>query len=97
MDERVLASKAIKKELKAKYNINFSVTSSTSSGWYSSISVKWNDGPDINEIQNVLRKYIKSGFDGMTDSTIMLPEIVPGTPRVDHITCYRNDIQFPCC
>lgn len=58
---------AIKQELKEKYpGIKFSVTSETFS-MGNSVSVNWTDGPEYEEVNNIVSGYQYGHFNGMED------------------------------
>lgn len=64
---RIVATKNIRKELKALFpNTKFSITSDQYSGG-DSISVSWTDGPTVAEVETVSGKYSAGSFDGMED------------------------------
>jgi len=59
----VEAAKAIRKDLKAAYPaVKFSVTSD-----YTSVNVRWIDGPATKDVDILLGKYEMGHFDGMID------------------------------
>lgn len=64
----VMASRNIKRELKLKYpGVKFSVISDGFSNG-NSVSVRWTDGPTVEEVKKITSKYKMGHFDGMTDS-----------------------------
>lgn len=59
----VMAAKNIRIELKLAFpGVKFSVTSD-----YSSVNVRWTDGPTTNQVDAIVSKYKAGRFDGMTD------------------------------
>lgn len=63
-------AKKIRKELKKTFpEIKFSVRSSSYTGG-SSVSVNWEDGPMVKEVEKVTEKFSSSSFDGMQDMKV---------------------------
>lgn len=63
----VVAAKNIRLELKAAYPATkFSVTTKRFS-MGNSIDVRWTDGPTVEQVNKIARKYQYGEFDGMTD------------------------------
>jgi len=61
------AAAAIRAELKTTFTgVKFKVRSSSAS-MTSSVDVYWTDGPSTEKVNNVIGKYQKGSFDGMTD------------------------------
>lgn len=67
ISEWAQAAKAIRKELKLVFPaIKFSVESQSYS-MGNSVWVYWNNGPEIKDINNIVKKYQYGHYDGMTD------------------------------
>lgn len=63
----VVASRNIKRELKLKYpGVKFSVKSKGYSGG-DNVSVRWTDGPRVEDVKKITSKYEMGSFDAMTD------------------------------
>lgn len=67
VSDHAAAAKMIRTELKAKYpETKFSVKAKSYAGG-SSVDVCWTDGPKSAEVNDMIRKYQRGHFDGMTD------------------------------
>jgi len=69
-------AKGLKAELKKRWpKVKFSVVSKTYS-MGDSISVSWNNGPLMKEVERITCKYEEGWFDGMTDSYNYEPTLI---------------------
>jgi hypothetical protein len=67
LSSQAAAAKAIREELKTKFpGIAFSVTSECFSGG-NSVDISWTDGPTVDMVEKISKKYQYGHFDGMTD------------------------------
>ncbi len=91
----VVASRNIKRELKLKFpGVKFSVKSEGYSGG-NSVSVRWTDGPRVEDVKKITSKYEMGHFDGMTDSyeydrRNVWPEVFGGTKYLHTSRSYSD-------
>jgi hypothetical protein len=92
-------ARLIRKALKQAFpGVKFSVRSSSYAGG-SSISVRWMDGPTVDDVNGTVNRYQGADFDGMTDmktyrdSTLVANEdgsIEEVSYSVDFVSCSRS-------